>query len=220
MAEEYIYEREQDLLDYFRNNQTDPESRAIVFTDNFVATASQTVFWLSNTFVKNVDDTITVAGVIIRKGYDYSVTYGEGKKKTKVTLKVGASLSDAIIINYRFGKSLIEREFSRTDVLLPRIVMMFLTGSEEFAGLGDAMENATGSYFNASYRFEIRDKYASRNRIISSQMFNWARKLRRQNLFRMNIARAYDLENFDYDREKEAYIWMFSLDVQWDLLMS
>ncbi len=220
MAEEYIYEREQELLDYFRNNQVDPESRGKTLSQTFTATASQTEFWLNNVLVKNVASTITVAGVTKRKGTDFYVTYGEGKKKTKVTLRVGASLNDAVIIEYTFGKSMIEREFSRNDVLLPRIVMMFITGSEEFVGLGDEMESSTGSYFNASYRFEIRDKYATRARVTASQMFNWGRKLRRQNLFRMNIARAYDLENFDYDKEKEVYIWQFSLDVQWDLLMS
>jgi len=220
MAEEYIYEREQDLLDYFRNNQVDPEDRNKSIQETHTATASQTVFWLKQPFVKNVRETITVAGVTKRKGYDYTVTYGEGKEKTKVTLSTGATVSDAVVITYNFGKSLIEREFSRTDVLLPRIVMMFITGSEEFVGLGDAMESATGSYFNAAYRFEIRDKYASRARIIASQMYNWARKLRRDNLFRVNIAQAYDLENFDYDREKESYVWQFSLDIQWDMLMS
>jgi len=220
MTEEYIYEREQELLDYFRNNQVDPEDRSKTSTETFTASESQTTFWLTNVFVKNVRDTITVGGVTKYKGSDYTVTYGEGKNKTKVVLSTGASLGDAVVIIYDFGKSMIEREFSRTDVLLPRIVMMFLTGSEEFVGLGDAMEDATGSYFNASYRFEIRDKYANRARVIASQLFNWARKLRRQNLFRVNIARAYDLENFDYDREKEAYVWQFSLDIQWDLLMS
>jgi len=220
MAEEYIYERENDLLDYFRNNQVDPEDRSKTFTDTHTATAGQTIFWLKNVFVKNVRDTITVDSVTKYKGTDYSVTYGEGKNRTKLTLNTGATLADSVIIVYDFGKSMIEREFSRTDVLLPRIVMMFITGSEEFVGLGDAMEGSTGSYFNASYRFEIRDKYASRARIVASQMLNWARKLRRQNLFRVIVASASDLQNFDYDIEKECYVWQFSLDIQWDMLMS
>jgi len=220
MAEEFIYQRENELLDYFRNNQVDPEARGKDTTETHTATDGQTVFWLNNVFVKNVADTITVEGVTKRKGTDYLVTYGEGKGKTKVTLNTGASTGDSVIIGYHYGKSLIEREFSRTDILLPRIVMMFITGSEEFAGLGDAMEDSTGSYFNAVYKYEVRDKYASRARRLASEMFNLARKLRRQNLFRQNIARAYDLENFDYDIEKEAYIWQFKLDIQWDLLMS
>lgn len=220
MAEEFFDDRERELLDYFRNNMVDPVSRADTISETHTATASQTEFILARNFVKNVADTITVNAVTKRKGYDYDVEYGEEKKPTKVILKVGASVGNAVVINYTYGKAMIEREFSRTDVLLPRIVMMFLTGSEDFVGLGDAMEGSTGSYFAASYQFEIRDKYATRARTTAAQLFNWARKLRRQNLFRMNIARAYSLENFDYDPEKEAYIWQFSLDVEWDMLMS
>ncbi len=221
MAEEYLYERERELLDYFRNNLTDPVTRNKTVTKTFTATAGQTVFWLEDPLVKNVADTITVNAVTQRKGLNYTVTYAEGKqKKTKVTLGTGANVAEAVVIEYTFGKSMLEREFSRTDTLLPRVVMMFLTGSEEFVGLGDAMETSTGSYFNASYRFEVRDKYASRARQTVSELFNLGRLLRRQNLFRMNIARAYDMENFDYDTEKEAYVWQFSIDIQWDMLMS
>jgi len=221
MAEEYIYERERELLDYFRNNLIDPNTdRAVTRTETLTATAGQTVFWLNSVGVKNVADTITVDAVTKRKGYDYSVTYGEGKSKTKVTLAAGASVGDAVVIEYAFGSSLIEREYSRTDVQLPRVVIMFLTGSEELAGLGDAMEGSTGSYFNAAYRFEVRSRYATQARILMSQAFNLARNLRQQNLFRVNISSAYDVTNFDYDREKEAYIWQFSLDIQWDMLMS
>lgn len=220
MAEEFVYERERDLLDYFRNNIEDPINRSKTVTKVFTASASQTEFILPDPLVKNVADTIDKDGSTLRKGTHYTVEYGEGKfNKTKVILNTAAEINDEITIDYTFGSSMLEREFSRTDTTLPRSIMMFLTGSEEFSGLGDEMENSTGSYFNVSFRFEVRDKYASRARRLTSQLFNLARKLRRQNLFRMNIARAYDMENFDYDPEKEAYIWQFSLDVQWDLLM-
>jgi len=219
MSEEYIYERERDLLDYLRNNLTDPESRGTDVTDeSHTATASQTVFILRNTLVKNVAETITVDSVDKRKGYDFTVQYGEGRSATTVTLGTGATVGDVVLISYHFGASMIEREYSRTDVLLPRVVMMFLIGDEDFAALGDLMESGKGSYFNVSFRIEIRDRYANRARVTASQAFNLFRKLRQATLFRTNITRAGSLQNFDYDRDKEAYIWQFTGDVQWEIL--
>jgi len=224
MAEEYIYQRERDVLDYLRNNMTDPldgtaDVRGTDTTDTFTATAAQTEFTLSRPLVKNVADTITVDGDTKRKGYDYTVSYGEGKQgNTVVTLKTGASLSDAVVIGYRYGQSLIEREFSRSDTKLPRIVMMFLVGDEDYAALGDHMEGTRGSYFNVSFRIEVRDRYANRARELVSQVFNLFRKMRQANLYRTNITRAGSVQNFDYDTEKEAYIWQFTGDIQWEIM--
>lgn len=226
MTEEYIDERERDLLDYFRNNLTDPESRGEIVTESFTAAASQTVFYLSNTAVKNVADTInrtrSAILVVLRKGYDYTVTYGEGKDVTKVILTSASTVGDTLDIQYFFGPSMIEREYSRTDVQLPRIVMMFLTGSENFAALGDYMDvegiGTQGSYFNAVYRFEVRDKYATRARRLCSQAQNLCKKLRHDNIFRVNITRASDVQNFDFDMEKNAYIWQFSLEIEWEIM--
>lgn len=219
MAEEYIYERERELLDYLRNNLSDPESRGTdVTSESHTATASQTAFILKNTLVKNVAEEITVDGVTKRKGYDFSVAYGEGNNTTTVTLNTGATVSDIVLISYHYGASMVEREFSRTDVLLPRVIMNFVIGEEEFAALGDLMESTKGSYFNVSFRIEIRDRYANRARITSSQAFNLFRKLRQLSLFRTNITRAGSVQNFDYDRDKEAYIWQFTADVQWEIM--
>lgn len=223
MTEEYIDERERDLLDYFRNNLADPinavpGTRGTTTSDTFVATASQTAFVLTKTLVKNVADTITVDGVTKKKGYDYTVSYGEGTGTTTVTLAVGASLGVDVVIGYYYGTAMVEREFSRTDATLPRVVMMFLTGSEEYAGMGDILEDGDkGSYFNASYRFEVRDKYANRARNIASKLFNLCRKLRHANLFRVIIATPADMENFDFDPEKDAYVWQLTLSIQWDM---
>jgi hypothetical protein len=216
MTEEYLDDRERELLDYFRNNTTDYISRSTNKVDTFVATSLQTEFTLTQTLVKNVRDTLTVDGVTKYKGEDFTVAYGEGAAATVVTLNTGAVLSDSVVITYTYGSAIVEREFSRTDTVLPRIVMMFLTGSEEFAGLGDSMEDGVGSYINASYRIEIRDKYASRARRITSICFNLGRKLRHAYLHRIITASVGDLQNFDYDVEKACYIWQFTLDVQWD----
>lgn len=222
MTEEYIYERERDMLDYIRNNLVDPSSRGFSKTDTFTATAGQTVFTLTNTLVKNVADTITINGTTVRKGYFYTVQYGEGSDSTTVTLTNAATVGDIIVVTYHAGPSMVEREFSRTDVLLPRVIMMFLTGSEEPAALGDGMGDGTvsglGSYFNASFRIEIRDKYANRAREIASKAFNLAQKMRHANLFRTNITNATDIQNFDYDIEKNAYVWQFTWNVQWEVI--
>ena len=219
MTEEYIDERERDLLDYFRNNTTDPSSRGTDITnESFIATSGQTVFTLANTLVKNVADTITLEGATLKKGIGYTVQYGEGTGTTTVTLTVGATVGDELLISYHYGPSIIEREFSRTDVLLPRIVMMFLTGSEEYSGIGDIGEDGDKeSFFNASFRIEIRDKYANRARTTASKAFNLVRKLRHANLFRVIISTPNDLQNFDFDPDKDAYVWQFTLNIQWDM---
>ena len=221
MAEEYIYERERDLLDYFRNNLVDPVStRFTSATDNFTSgSGGSTQFTLTNTRVTNVADTITVAGVTKRKGKDYTVAYAEPTTGSSIlTLNAVSGSGEAVAIGYTYGSAMIEREYARTDTTLPRVVMMFLTGSEEYAGLGDSMESGQGSYFNGSYVFEIRDRYATRARVTASQAFNLARKLRHAGLFRVVITRASNLQTFDYDMEKEAYVWQFTMDIQWDSL--
>jgi hypothetical protein len=220
MSEEFLDARERDLLDYVRNNITDPEDRGIDVTESHIATASQTVFTLKNVLVKNVADTILLDAVTLRKGYDYYVTYGEGKNTTIITLLVAATVGQVLQVVYHFGESLVEREFSRSDVKLPRIVMMFLTASEEYAALGDVMEEGTGTYIYASYRFEIRDKYASRARNIASKVFNLPLKMRHATIFRTLITTSRDLQNFDYDYEKEAYVWQFTFNIQWEELFA
>jgi len=218
MAEEYIYERERAILDYLRNNLVDPEARGTdIIGESHTATAGQTVFTLFNNSVKNVADTITVNAVTKSKGYDYTVQYGEGKRPTTVTLNVGAGAGEIVLISYHHGPSMIEREFSRTDTKLPRVIMMFLIGEEEFSSLGDTMEFGKGSYFNVSFRMEIRDKYANRARETASKVYNLFKKLRHANLFRTNITRAGSIQNFDYDRDKEAYVWQFTGDIQWEI---
>ena len=219
MSEEYVDERERDFLDYIRNNHKDPEARGTrVNNESFTATAGQTIFKLDNTLVKNVAETITVARATKRKGYDFTVDYGKGNYATVVTLKVGAALNAEVLISYHYGSSMVEREFSRTDVKLPRVIIMFLLGDEDYAALGDIMEGGKGSYFNVSFRMEIRDRYANRARQTTSQVFNLVRKLRHATLFRTNITRAGSVQNFDYDRDKECYVWQFTADIQWEIL--
>lgn len=218
MTEEFFDERERDLLDYLRNNIIDPENRGTDVVDEVhTATAGQTEFILTNVLVKNVADLIKLNDVNIRKGLHYKIEYGEGKNSTKLILITPATLGDELKISYHYGESIVEREFARTDVTLPRVVLMFLTGTEDYAGLGDTLEYGKGTYFNVSFRVEIRDKYANRARKLTSQIFNLFMKMRHANLFRTNITKAGEVQNFDYDRDKEAYIWQLSGDIQWEL---
>ncbi len=219
MTEEYIFDRERELLDYFRNNLEDYEDRGHTITEvHTIYMDDQETITLQHNFVKNVADTITINTTTYKKGKHYSVDYGVGTKETIITfIDLTIKKNDIVTIIYYYGQALVEREFSRTDVTLPRIVMMFLLGTEEFVGLGEIMEDGIGSDFNASYRIEIRDKYADRARELFAKTFNLARKLRRAGLFRLIIASASDVQNFDYDPEKECYIWQFTLNVIWEL---
>lgn len=218
MAEEYLMDREREFLDYVRNNLTDPLARGYdVVDETFTATAGQTVFILRNVLVKNVADSITKDSATLRKGYDYYVTYGEGKDATTVTLLVGATVGQLIKISYHYGSSMVEREYSRDDTQLPRVVMMFLNGSEDPAAIGDYMEYGQGSYANMTYRFEIRSKYATQARDLASRLYNLGLKMRHAVLFRTNVTQSTDLQNFDYDIDKNAYIWQLSIKVQWEV---
>jgi len=222
MTEEFFDQRERDMLDYFRNNFTDPIDRGNTITETFTATAGQTEFNLRNTLVKNIADTITVDATTKRKGYHYTVDYGEGNETTTVTFNSAMIGGETVEITYYYGSSVIEREFSRDDSALPRVIFYFLTGTEQVAALGDYMNangnGEKGSYHNASYRIEVRDRYASRARRLVSQLFNVPKKMRHANLFRVNIVLASDMQNFDFDKDKEAYIWQFNLDIQWEIM--
>jgi hypothetical protein len=37
-------------------------------------------------------------------------------------------------------------------------------------------------------------------------------------MFRTNITKAGGVQNFDYDRDKEAYIWTFNADIEWEIM--
>ena len=136
MAEEYLIDRERDLLDYIRNNLVDPATRGYdIVSESHTLIAGQTEIILRRNFVKNVADNIVVDSVTMRKGYSYSVTYGEGNKATTVTLAAAPGAGKIVTISYHHGPSMVEREFSRNDTQLPRVVMMFLTGNEDPAAL-------------------------------------------------------------------------------------
>ena len=218
MTEEYIMDRERDLLDFFRNNLDDPEDRGNAVEQTFIAVEGQTEFQLSNSLVKNVADTIKINDVLHYKGYHYKVEYGEGKRPSTVTINTPLEEDDEVKIMYSYGEAMVEREYSRSDAKLPRVILMFLTGSAVYGALGDNFEDGKGTYLPVAVQIEVRDRFANRARKIASQAFNLGLKMRHADLFRTNIVNPEDLQNMDYDIEKECYIWTFTLSVEWELI--
>ena len=93
-------------------------------TDNFVATAGQTAFTLDHTLVRNIR-TLTVDGTSLKYMKDFIFNPSTGV----VTLDTGATLDDAVVINYDYstaGNEKIYPDFPREDLNLqsyPRVGM-------------------------------------------------------------------------------------------------
>jgi hypothetical protein len=104
-------------------------------TDNFTATAGQTVFTLTNSGVKNIRS-LTVAAASKYLFKDYAVNWKTGI----VTLSTGATLSDAVAIQYDYGTSdKIFPDMPRGDLSLssfPRIGISLVNARTEPFGLG------------------------------------------------------------------------------------
>jgi len=215
---ELITDRENDLRDYLNNTIEDPEERGDSYVDTVTLAAGTTEYQLENNKVKYVADTISVAGSIKSKGFHYTVEYGVGEAMTIITFTTPLAVESEVIINYHCNVALVEKGFSRSATKLPRIVMTLINGDEDYAALGDQLEDGKGVYINANYRIEIRDIYATRCKKLASKVFNSVMALRHKDLFRVNITRANGLKNFDYDPDKDCYIWQFNCDIQWELI--
>ena len=90
MTEEFIYEREGDLIDYFRNNMTDPSNRGSSTSDSFTATAGQTEFGTAIGFIDGYEQ-VYFNGLLLLRGTDYTTAGGN-----TVTLSSGAAVDDII----------------------------------------------------------------------------------------------------------------------------
>ena len=105
-------------------------------TDNFTATASQTAFQLTQTPVRNVRS-VSVQSVSKKLFTDYTVNYATGV----LTLNTGATLSDAVAIQYDYGATSGEKiypDYPRGDLTLtsfPRIGMEITSARTETFGL-------------------------------------------------------------------------------------
>jgi hypothetical protein len=129
-----------ELVWFLRNNLTDPNGRGTDDTYNATATAGQTVFTISVAKIKNIK-TVTVASVSKRFGFDYSVTIGA--TSATVTLNVGASVGQAVVITYHYGDSWIYDDFPQQGIKLgssfPRISVTDVSAVMREAGLNASM---------------------------------------------------------------------------------
>jgi len=109
---------------------------ATTATQNFTATAGQTVFTLTNTPVRNVRS-LTINAVNKYLFTDYTVNYVTGA----ITLNTGATLSDAVAIQYDYGATAGEKiypDYPRGDLTLtsfPRVGMEITSARTEPFGL-------------------------------------------------------------------------------------
>jgi hypothetical protein len=128
-------------LTYFLRNSdilTTAIRGATTATDTFVATAGQIVFNLTHTGIRNIRS-LTVQAVSKAWIRDYTFNAITGV----VTLNVGATLGDSVIINYDYGTSgeKIYPDRPRDDITLtsfPRIGIDIPTTTTTEFGLGGA----------------------------------------------------------------------------------
>ena len=76
-------------------------------TDSFTATASQTVFTLTSTNVRNIR-AVTVQAVSKSAYLDYVPTYNTGSASV-VTLNTGATLNDTVTIQYDYSTGTLDK---------------------------------------------------------------------------------------------------------------
>jgi len=217
MAEEYWYQFEDMLVDWFRARYPDPETRATAITDEIIATAGQTEFETSVGDVQFIK-AVRWENATLRRGYDYTVEYPDDlTEPAKVIFNTPVSLNDEIEIDFEIGHSWIDTEYSRRDNEMPRAILTHLTSAEVIAGLGELMEDGLGTYVMSSWVVEVRSTHLRQAKRLASQMFNSGKHLRRELPFRFITAETSDLQEIGFEEEKNAYTWTFQLDVQWEL---
>ena len=223
-GEEYIYEREEELLDFLRNNLTDPKtSRGATKTDSFTASGgSDEEFTLTKNRVRNVIS-ITQEGTTIYRGYDYLVNYGEiGESapynQTVVTIR-STTLDDAIEIEYEYGEPYIVEGFTVEKVELPICVFEQLVANPEYTGVGEGFGAGKSQFVNASYLLEVRDKFKRRCKTKLHQAFNLVAQYRQQGKlpFRLSKVEPANMVQLDFDEEKRAWIGQLTIKVRWEV---
>jgi len=218
MTEEFFYQREDELYDWIAQNLVTADPLGTNETDTFTATASQTVFTLTNKAVCYIKS-VTVNSVLQKRGWDYTVTYGDVNQDTVVTMNTGVSVGLSVVIVYHITDTFFDREYSRATEIMPRIILIYLTASKQRAGLGDIMTGGVGTFINASYRIEVRSLNAQEARRLASEMFNMADKARHANLYKTVWTLGSDMQQLNFDPDKNAYTFQMTLDVKWQLLV-
>jgi len=215
---ETLRTREKELINTLRSAIVDPELRSTKHIQTFTATAGQTVFTLLDTQVKYVTS-VTVAGTALYIGNQYTLALGEGTDLSTVTLKTGATLSDAVIITYYFGPTILYEGFQRLDSALPRMSMILNGANSEFVAIGENGEMGGGKqkYWNANYQIEVRSSYASQLKDLLNDLSNAIDQIRQ------NTPRQYKtlkietdrLVNYDFDNQLRLYRGRVFFTVKW-----
>jgi len=221
MTQEYIETRENEFFDFLNTyGPADPSTRGTEATESFTATAGQTVFNLASTTVKYVRG-ITNDGVFLRRGYDYKVDYpgliNPSLTTPRITLTTGAVINKVVAIKYHQGDNWFDMEYSRDSDIMPRVVMMFLTASQEYAGLGDLGQDGNAQFINATYQFEIRSLSAEQAKYITNRLFDMCNQVRQAILYKTNACIATDMTQINFDPDTNAYTWQFTVYIQWEV---
>jgi hypothetical protein len=119
--------------------RTGLSKRHTTTSDNFTATAGQTDFTVTKTSLLCVNY-VTQNTVTLKKYIHYNIDV----RNNKIILVTGATLNDAIVINYDYNTSTVSWIFERlpesqsklTRNDYPRIVVTEMNGPSEYMGLG------------------------------------------------------------------------------------
>lgn len=218
MIESYR-EREIEVLNYLRNNLTDPLNRGETKTDLFSGDGVKTTFELVNKQVRNIIS-VSVDGVTKNIGHDYYMSLGEGALPSFITFRTAPPTdTENVSVTYKVGESMIYEGFQRNESLTPRISMIALGAAPEFVSIGEdgIFNDGKQIYYNSSYSFEIRSKYASQMKNITHELagkLNQYRQLTPQP-FRTLISRVTYIQPFDFDNELRVYRSRITFEIKW-----
>jgi len=139
-----VLTRPEDIVcEFLRARLTDPRGRYTSENDSFTATASQTDFTLTPTtsYLVRAITSVTQNSVTLKKWEEYEIDLFS----KKIILKTGATVSDAIVVNY-YSSSSTNGEWIYPDKPIapmsktnfPRISIMIIDKTGERAGPYDA----------------------------------------------------------------------------------
>lgn len=215
---ETLRQREKELINSIRTNTYDPEGRGTEETENFVATAGQTVFTLSETTVKYIKS-VHVNGVEQNIGYDYTLQLGEGTEDSTVTLKDPLVLSDTVDIVYHWGQTILYEGFQRLNSSLPRMSMILNGATSEMISIGEDGEMGGGKqkYWTANYQVEVRSSYAAQLKDLLNDFSNMIDSLRQNTpqLYKTLIITVDRYVNYDFDNQLRLYRGRIFFTVKW-----
>jgi hypothetical protein len=217
--DENYRERELEVLNYLRNNLTDPLTRGTIKTDLFDGDGIKVTFTLTELQVKNVIS-VEVDGDNRYIGHNYYIDLGEGNLPSTITFRTPPPIgTDNVEVVYKTGESMIYEGFQRNDSLTPRISMVSMGGSFEMVSIGE--DGVYGGdkqvYYNANYSFEIRSKYAKQMKNLTVELGKLLNRYRQLNPqpYKTIISRVLYTQPFDFDNELRVYRSRITFEIKW-----